>query len=298
MRSAWTAIRESFYRLAATGLVPARLFLPVIPPASPRSGPLSLEIVTHCWNYAHLLAFQLSSLALHPPEGLTIRMTVFHSPRDERTGDLLAFFGGMSIPGVRWNWQPLEESELFRRGIGRNRAARATTADWIWFTDCDVVFPPRFFEGLAKALQGRTDRLIYPRHELVSQLLSEDDPLLTATMDGPRIVELDPRRFRPDQRGRATGPFQIVHGDVARGCGYCESTHVWQEPAEHWQKAHEDRIFRWLIRTQGEPIDIAPPYRIRHVSKGRYRSGEPAGRIRKAIRRIGDRLRLGDSERP
>lgn len=290
-RSLSTAIRESFFRIAASGVVPARWVLPSLPDPEPRKGPLELEIVTHCWNYAHLLAYQLSSLVLHPPARLSVRMTVFHSPDDEQTRALLAFFERKQIDGVTWNWQRLERPELFRRAIGRNRAARATKADWIWFTDCDVVFHEGCLDALAERLEGRADRLVYPHEERVTDLLAEDDPMLRAAADGPRIVEIDPSRFHPSRRGRATGPMQIVHGDVARECGYCASLTVWQEPAERWQKAHEDRAFRWLLRTEGEPIEVPGVFRIRHAVKGRYRAETRTARIRGAIRRVGSRLK-------
>ena len=43
-----------------------------------------LEIVSHCWRYASLLQYQLSSLILHPPKS-AIEMTVFTAPEDQRT---------------------------------------------------------------------------------------------------------------------------------------------------------------------------------------------------------------------
>lgn len=272
-------------------MVPAHWFLPSIPEASPRAAPLRLEIVTHCWRYAHLLAYQLSSLVLYPPTRLSVRMTVFYSPEDERTRALLDFFGQKSVSGVTWNWQPLEKGRLFRRAIGRNEAALATEADWIWFTDCDVVFHQGSLDALAVELEGRRDRLVYPREEWISELLPENDPLITAAADGPRIVTIDPARFIARGRGRATGPMQIAHGDVARACGYCANLAVWQEPADRWQKAHEDRAFRWLLRTEGEPVEVPGVFRIRHAAKGRYRAERPSARIRGAIRRIGSRLR-------
>src|SRR5688500_1030991 len=79
----WDAAREIFFRVAASGVVPAKLFLPSIPEAgalAARTGHLQLEIVSHCWNYDHLLAYQLTSLVKHPPARLSVTMTVFYTP--------------------------------------------------------------------------------------------------------------------------------------------------------------------------------------------------------------------------
>lgn len=290
----WDALREVFFRVAASGLVPARWFLPSVPSGEAlpaRTGPLEIEIVTHCWNYAHLLAYQLSSIAQHPPSKGSVRVTVFYTPEDRSTVALLNFFGGMTVPGVTWNWRPLERPHLLRRAIGRNQAALATPADWIWFTDCDVVFDQGSLDSLIEQLQGRRDALVHPREEHCTPLLAEEDPMLTAAADRPRIVEINRERFTPRSCSVAKGPMQITHGDVARACGYCDSLSVYQTPSDRWRKAYEDRAFRWLLRTQGVGLDIPGVYRIRHASKGRYRKDRPSARLRGGVRRFESWLR-------
>lgn len=290
------AARELFFRLAASGVVPARFFGgPAPDPGSlpARTGRLSLEIVTHCWRYDHLLAYQLASLVDHPPATIAVRMTVFYALEDRPTAALLEQFGALRVAGVSWNWQPLPRTHLMRRAIGRNRAALATDADWVWFTDCDVVFHAGCLDGLAAALQGRRDVLVFPRQERVSELLDPADPMLHAARGTPRVVDIDVARFSPIERGRATGPLQVTHGDIARACGYCESLRFYQQPSRTWAKAHEDRAFRWLLRTHGEPLDVPGVYRIRHASKGRYQGNRGSNFLRTLIRRIQLRLREG-----
>lgn len=278
-----------FLRMAAGGLVPARWFLPSLPPVqerAARSGRLSLEIVSHCWRYSHLLAYQLSSLALYPPQRLDVTMTVFHVVEDEQTLALLDHFGARDVPGVNWNWQVLDKGRLFRRAIGRNLAARATACDWIWFTDCDVVFHEGCLDSLAGVLQGRRDALVFPREEQCSHILDASHEMLQATQNSPRTVDIDPALFSPRKRTRATGPLQITHGDVARQCGYCEGLRFYQKPTRRWAKAREDRAFRWLLRTQGTALDIPGVFRIRHASKGRYQGGRFFRFVRTSARRL------------
>ena len=280
-------VEETAIRVA-TATLPGRWFLKPPDPASiaVRTGMLSIEVVSHCWQYAHLLAYQLSSFVNFPPTRARLRMTVFHAAEDTKTQALLQFFGGIQVPGVTWNWQPLPRTELFRRSIGRNRVARGTDADWIWFTDCDIVFHRDCIDTLASRLQGRRDFLTYPKEERVTAMLEETDPVLIAERDRPRVVDIDTSQFTPAANPpRAKGAYQIVHGDVARQCGYCEQLRVFQQPAARWAKTYEDSAFRWLLGTEGVGLDVPGIYRIRHVQKGRYGDNRTAAYVRGNIRR-------------
>ncbi|MFZ2508405.1 MAG: hypothetical protein WAW79_08045 [Steroidobacteraceae bacterium] len=297
-------VEELLIRVAASGFVPARWFLSLPDPGTiaARSGRLSIEIVSHCWRYAHLLAYQLSAIVNFPPAQASIRMTVFYAPEDLRTRAMLDFFGAMQVPGVTWNWQPLEPRRLFRRAIGRNLIARSTSADWVWFTDCDIIFHRGCLDALVEQLQGRTDRLVYPAVEYVTAMLAETDPLIAAERDRPRIVDIDTSQFALLAVPQATGAYQIVHGDIARACGYCEQVPVFQRPVAKWAKTFEDRTFRWLMRTLGTPLDIPGVHRIRHVHKGRYGDNRVLallrGNIRHAKRALKSRWRAALGRAP
>jgi hypothetical protein len=277
-----------YLRFAASGIIPARWYQRNLPGPDERAaatGVLDLEIVSHCWNYAHLLVYQLSSLVNFPPTGMRVTMTVFYAVEDRRTLALLEYFGKQDVPGVTWNWQVLQKEQLFRRSIGRNQAALASRAHWVWFTDCDLMFRENCLDVLAEELQGRPDVLVYPRQERVTDLLETGDPILDSEQS-PRIVDIDADRFVISERGRATGPLQITHGDVARACGYCNALEYYQRPAEAFAKAYEDRAFRWLLRSDGVPLDLPGVYRIRHVEKGRYTGNPVSNSIRSRIRRL------------
>ncbi len=290
----WSApLASIWWRFAASGRVPARWFMKSLPAEQDRAarrGELSLEIVSHCWNYSNLLAYQLSSLALSPPEKLTVMMTVFYCEEDQTTVDLLQYYGGIELKNVRWNWRKLTRKQLFRRGIGRNIAARETACDWIWFTDCDVVFHGNCLDALAEQLQGRQDALLFPAIENTTNMLAEDDPMLVAGAK-PQVLAISTDNFNSHHRDRATGPLQITHGDVARSCGYCECIALYQTPSDTWCKAHEDRAFRWLLETQGTPIDVPGVFRIRHLHKGRYTGSSLSNRWRSLVRQVTSKLK-------
>lgn len=288
-------LRLGLVWLAASGLAPASWFQPFPPPADKRTakeGRLRIEIVSHCWRYAHLLAYQLSSLVNHPPQDVEVTMTVFHSPEDVETVELLERFGSYDVPGVSWNWQARDKTQLFRRSIGRNQAALDSQADWVWFTDCDVVFHRGCLDGLGHSLQGRRDALVFPDHEFCSPVYEPGDPVLEAARHSD-LVEINPDVFVRQERDRATGPLQITHGDVARACGYCRDIAVYQQPTDRWAKAQEDRAFRWLLGTAGEPVAVPSVYRIRHQAKGRYRRQGMHSRLRTRVRQAQLRMREG-----
>lgn len=277
-----------FFRFAASGYIPPAWFRARIPPPASRhkvEGMPVLEIVSHCWQYSHMLAYQLSSFVNYPPERLKLIVTVFYCPDDTGTADLLSFIERITVPNVTWHWQPLPREQLFRRGIGRNKAAKSTRADWVWFTDCDIIFHRNCLDSLADALQGRTDSLLFPRVECTTPMLASDDPMLKAGHE-QQLVDIDTSEFTQHTRDRAKGAFQIVHGDVARAIGYCERVPVYQTPANHWCKCYEDRAFRWLVGSQGTPIDVEGVFQIRHIHKGRYKQNSVWSRLRSKIRRM------------
>ncbi|MGD9660893.1 MAG: glycosyltransferase [Porticoccaceae bacterium] len=283
-----------FLRMAASGWAPARWFRPPLPEIDSRTarkGNLNIEIVSHCWQYAHFLVYQLSSLVRFPPQQAQVTMTVYYCEEDRNTAELLAYFGAMKVSNLHWQWRALPRQALFRRAIGRNQAALATTADWIWFTDCDLMFRQGCLDGLVEELQGRRDALVFPRIERVTPLLANEDPLLNPQLNTQRLADIDDSHFSELPRDRATGPLQITHGDVARAVGYCAKLHYYQQPSATWRKAREDRAFRWLLGTQGTPLDIPAVYRIRHETKGRYTGSARNTKLRGAIRRVAMRFK-------
>lgn len=279
---------EFFFRFAASGKIPAKWFLPEIPSETERlitSERLTLEIVSHCWKYAHLLDYQLSSLVNFPPSKLDVIVTIFYCPEDTATLEMLNFFAQQSAHNVTWNWQALPKEQLFRRSIGRNKAALKTSADWIWFTDCDLVFHEDCLDTLADTLKGKNEVLLYPKQERITTLLAETDPILVKGAQ-PQLLDIDTNTFHLVDISRATGPLQITHGTVARHCGYCKNISLYQKPANHWCKAYEDRAFRWLLRSQGTAINLPGVYRIQHLFKGRYKEGTLNTKLRRMIRQF------------
>jgi len=287
--AAWySKLMIQLFRVFVKKLMQPRWFCRPIPAEENRSaktGKLTLEIVSHCWQYSNMLTYQLSSFVNNPPEDMSVTVTVFYCEEDVDTKEALDFFSQHQVTNVSWNWQPLSRSKLFRRAIGRNMAALETKADWVWYTDCDIIFHKGCLDSLAKALQSKQGALYYPRQERTTPMLAESDPMLRKGRK-PQLVDIEAEEFSLHSRDKAKGAFQIVHGDIARAIGYCDGMRAFQTEVNHWSKTYEDTAFRWLLQTRGEPIDVEGVYQIRHIVKGRYKQGSKISRLRSKIRRM------------
>lgn len=285
-------LSNQFYNRLVGTVLPVSWFAPVAPePHELRvpEGKLNIQIVSHCWNYAHLSNFQLSSIVNYPPTHCNITYTLFHAREDQAVVELIEKFSAISVPGVNWDWQLLPKSELFRRAIGRNRASLNSKADWIWYSDCDLIFHQNCLDSLAVALQGKRTGLVFPDCEGITELLPPDHPLLTQAASDRQTIDIDTSLFYPNAIGKAKGAFQIVHGDVARAVGYCGTIGLYQQPTDSWRKTYEDTVFRKLIGYEGEPVSIENLFRIRHAEKGRYTKDSMLSRIRGDIRKATDK---------
>ncbi|MCP4412402.1 MAG: glycosyltransferase family 2 protein [Gammaproteobacteria bacterium] len=276
------------FRLVIKRFLPVSWFCDPIPDMKDRAekvGDLNLEIVSHCWQYSNMLTYQLSSFVNYPPTKVHLTVTVFYSTDDKKTHSVLDFFRQKSVSNITWNFQPLENEKLFRRGIGRNMAALETQADWIWFTDCDIIFHENCLDSLALQLQGSQEILYFPHHERTTEMLEESDPMLSKNSK-PQIVDIKVERFSLHSRDKAKGAFQIVHGDIARAIGYCKKIRIFQTRSDRWRKTYEDTAFRWLVASKGIPVDIDGVFQIRHIKKGRYTEESNVSRVRSKIRRM------------
>ncbi len=273
-------------------VLPRAWFGPAVPTELlPATGRPRLEIVAHCWRYAHMLRFQLASLVVHAPSDVDVTYTLYRAPAadDPDTEALLREYTARAPSNLTWNVRELVPERLLRRAIGRNEAALGTAADRVWFTDCDVMFGAGCLDSLGAVMRRSSAALLYPAHERVSALLPSDHPLLGPRPDdGPEaLATLDDALFERRALSKATGPHQIVHGDVARAAGYCPRIGPYQRPAARWRKTYEDTAFRRLIGTEGESAPIESVYRVRHQDKGRYAKGG-TGALRGAVRRLTD----------
>lgn len=233
---------------------------------------MRVEIVSHCWNYSRLLTYQLSSLVLYPPQKIDVIMTVCYSAQDERTSEVLEFFETLSVPRVKWNWLELERNMLLRRANGRNLAALGTSADWMWFADCDMCFGSGALDSLVAATSSPTCQLAFPATILISKTHELGDRAIQRLKDEIRVADLEPDEFVPHRYGRAIGGVQIVRGDISRQHGYCKGT-TWLRPMDTWRRCHDDVAYRRIVaaavKTSWQRILVPQVFRLRHTAIGR-----------------------------
>ena len=179
---------------------------------------MKIEIVTHRWQYSKLLMYQLRSLLLFPPQRATTLATVFFTEGDTATRDVVQYFSASEKPGnitIRgWN---LDRERLLRRAIGRNLAALATDADWIWVADCDYVFGENALDTLSEMPPRTSVDLVFPMVVLSSRSEQAGDELIQRARGDVRIMSIDPRSFAAVQFDRAIGGVQIAAGKSCAG---------------------------------------------------------------------------------
>lgn len=249
-----------------------------------------IEIVSHCWNYSHLFVYQLRSLIENAPKDYKVTFTGFYCHEDTATAELVAEYTDKQVANIEWNFIALDKGDLLRRGIGRNIAAKNTRADWIWFTDCDLLFGENTFSSLHQVLSNESGILAFPETVARTSLLSNDHEVLSNAGETKVDEQLQEDDFTLHTFSKATGPVQIARGDIAREYGYCDQINCYQQPKDRWVKTYEDRAFRWLLGTPGNPVSIDDVAIIRHVEKGRYKQNSTFSEMRKANRRAKDKL--------
>lgn len=233
---------------------------------------MKIDLCVHCYSedlaqYAAFLKAQLHSLS--KSRLLPNRIWVFHTETDLRTKDVLNLaFQGTPIQD-RLRGIAFSRGQLFRRSIGRNLAALATTADLIWFTDCDHTFQPVCLEYLAKIWKSfKTD----PKPVMV---FPEDIQIQISHEKGDEFwkngsTDINPLDFLTKKYSRAIGGVQIVNGDFARKYGYLADNKKMQTPTDGlkpFPSFSDDVKFRKFCESQGkiEKIQLPGLFRLRHT---------------------------------
>jgi len=232
----------------------------------------TVELCTHCWNYPRLLAFQLSSLWLFPPRKHKLTATVCYTEEDEKTVAMLEWFMDAEPAENVTLWLfKMERDDLLRRAIGRDRVARQTDADFVFYTDCDMLFRANAIDTLVDEFPPDAS-LCYPR--IVHKCSMEQGDKYIDMVTEPGFYNVEPADFGPHRYRRAIGGTQYIRGDLAREKGYLPEGHRYMKPAGRWMKTNEDVCARrHLVGDRGTPIVAPNVLRIRHSRYGRHHVG-------------------------
>ena len=206
-----------------------------------------IEVISHCFGvrYAALLVYHFSSLVLR--ESKPITMTVIYIIDDKPTITVLEYFSKLNVPWIRWNFIPMVSKLVYQRPIGRNIAAKQSTADIVWFADCDYVFGDGCLDTLWALHPLKNDAVFWPEGILYCTNLSCWKEIVSITRKGdeviPKIVDVNPLQFTLTIMKRAIGGVQIVSGDTARKYGYLPDDAIWQRPIQKYD--HDDGTAFW-----------------------------------------------------
>lgn len=212
-----------------------------------------IEIISHCFGpkYASLLNYHLSSLVLNETKKTTIVATVIYITEDHATEIVLKYFSKIERPWIRWNFIPMAAEMVYQRPIGRNITARLTSADIVWFADCDHVFGDNCLDALYP-FPG--DGIYYPSMLSVCErrhTICAINTVIKCEVVTPNILNIDQTQFTPISIRRAIGGLQIVSGDTARKCGYLPNDEKWQRPLKKYSRDDGSAFWRDQLIASG-----------------------------------------------
>lgn len=227
-----------------------------------------IEIVSHCYamrlpHYAAALAYQLTSLWDWRKWGVDVTVLACVCEKDRKACDVLQWFRNET--GLPICTLHLDEPDMSRRCIGRNHAAKTTTADIVWFADCDQAFLGGSLESLAGMKWPEGASMIYPKEIMIHKDHETGD--LALASDRPGLRRVDESEFVSKAYDRAIGGVQIVRGEFARAHGYLDGIPKWQRPkAVVLGDFKDDVAYRKFCLGHGSIVPVRLPgmHRIRH----------------------------------
>jgi len=237
---------------------------------------MKVEIAVSCHYFQRRMSWMISSLLEQLGE---IPQLVFNVAYDERTGNptteqTLHFFDSLPKSSnivIDFKHTPYVGTETLQyRGLVRNRQLAESDADFIFFSDCDMVFGPRWFEKLLPFLEENKNdkRMFYTGR--YSMPVGDADKLVAA--------HKYPYRVR-DPFGKAKGARLKKRRNC--GAGFCQIVSVksmrenfdglyippnncrdysWEKK---YQKAKSDVTFRRRVGRVSMPLPYL--YHLNHI---------------------------------
>ena len=232
----------------------------------------TIEIVTHAYaeempHFASALVHQLSSILLHPSKCCKVAVSLCSTLNDRRI-DLVSRYFLTQQKELDLGIYDMSADELGRRSIGRNRVAKDTDADIVWFADVDQVFRDGIFDRLAEMEWPADASMIYPRMIKIHKDHATGDKLLCG-MKEPKLVDIDPEDFIDKRYRKAIGGVQIVQGDFARQHGYLNGDEKWQRSTDKpFGDFRDDVAYRSFCLQHGPIVGVDLPgmFRLRHTA--------------------------------
>jgi len=222
----------------------------LIPTSDPSLLPekLTIEICIHCFNYQKRLNWMLTSILQQKGNIPNIIVNISHCPNNGNptTESVINLFRekGLSIKETM-----LTEKEMSNRAIARNKQATETTADYILFSDSDLVYDEYFFEDLQKNIKEKyrdinvvmgADRYSLDDQFCIKMFEEDKRQYPCIIEDVAKLVSTWKVKWK---RGKGTAPgfFQLVKVKVLKEKG---GGLVTGRAKDHWRRTIADRALR------------------------------------------------------
>jgi hypothetical protein len=233
----------------------------------------TVHVITHCYaakipDFAKMLTAQISSLILWPPKTCRAILQVCTTPDDVVTAKAIIDLANIMPPLTKLDLLLMPKTDLFRRAIGRNAAAKASMADVCWFADADYLFGEGCLDAVAAVkFPAGGPEFALPRDAAIHADHNAGDAEL-ARIEIGKLFEPDLSKFKRWAPKLPIGGLQIVSGDTARQ-GYLDGT-KWIKPLADaslgFQNTSEDSRYRKSRYGGGSRFfaDIPGVFRMRH----------------------------------
>jgi len=236
---------------------------------------LTIEIAVSCTWFQKRLCWMLNSILQQKGNIPNIIFNVAYSKNNGNptTESVCKFFKckGLQIKEVVYN----DEKEIQFRGLVRNRQLKDIDADWVLWSDSDMVYDPFFFEDLQNKLQNELKdekRCISARRISLDKQYSKDYFNKIDKNIYPCIVEnvadmVSKWPIFKITNSCGAGYFQLAnvknikenHGRI-----YVDPNHCADVPEfERFHKTKSDRQFRHMLGGI-KRIKTKPQYHLNH----------------------------------
>ena len=233
---------------------------------------MNLEIVILCYNYQRRLTWMLSSILQQKGDIPNITISIAYTPNNgnPKTEDVIELFKGKGLNIIDIILTP---EQISNRSIARNLRTKETTAEWILYADCDMVYDPYFFEDIKRQLESdafknETKVIGGDRHSLndkfcIDYFEKEDKFNYPCVIeDVAEITKKWPVKWIRGKHNCA-GYFQI-----ARVAAIREKKEVYSgRDRDLWRSTKSDREFR--LRMGGKvAMNVLPQFHLNHDRNG------------------------------
>lgn len=172
-----------------------------------------IELCTICYNFQRRWFLQLQSIVeqVDPPP-MVINVAYCKDNGNPTTDTLINHFSNRGLLFNRVEYQSYEQMPN-QRGYIRNDQITASSGEYLFFIDCDIVYHPRFFNILATKIDPQFNGIYCPENFYVTNVLETEQfinsPNLFNIEDAYRVAERLPKLLK-HPRGVAVGGAQLI----------------------------------------------------------------------------------------